>query len=104
MCPVYNTVVLAVPVKQIPKSASSGKPISQPVASEMGKLLISSKPNDAELFVDGAFVGNAPATLQLHSGEHTVRASLSGYKDWTRKITLMPASEANLVATLQKQK
>jgi hypothetical protein len=95
---------LGVPAKQISQDTSSEKHISQPAISEMGRLSISSKPIDAELFVDGAFVGNAPTALQLQSGKHIVRVSLLGYTDWTKEITLMPASEANLVATLQKQK
>ena len=52
--------------------------------------------------MDHAFVGNSPATLKLMPGKHTIRVTMSGYKDWSREMTVLAGSEVNLTATLEK--
>ena len=47
-------------------------------------------------------MGNSPATLKLKAGKHTIRVTISGYKDWSREITVSAGSEVNLTATLDK--
>lgn len=47
---------------------------------------ISSVPDGADIEVDGDFVGNAPSSIQLPVGDHTIAVKKSGYKDWKRKI------------------
>jgi len=37
-----------------------------------------------EVYLDNSLVGNAPATLKLASGKHTVTAKLAGIQDWSR--------------------
>jgi hypothetical protein len=63
---------------------------------------VSSSPDGADIFSDGAFVGNAPATLKLAPGKHTVKVSMAGYKEWSREITTQPGSELRLAAILEK--
>jgi hypothetical protein len=65
-------------------------------------IALVSNPNDAEVNVDGAFVGNAPATLKLKPGKHTIKVTRVGYKDWSRDITALGGSQVNLMATLEK--
>jgi len=48
-------------------------------------------------------MGNAPATLKLSPGKHTIRVALSGFKEWTREITVLAGSELKLAAALEKQ-
>jgi hypothetical protein len=72
------------------------------VAEEKGKILVSSTPDGAEVYVDDAFVGNAPATLQLSSGKHIVRVAQEGYKDWAKEVSVLAGSEVGLKATLEK--
>jgi hypothetical protein len=47
-------------------------------------------------------VGNAPATLKLKPGKHTIKVVMVGYKDWSREITVMQGSQVGLTATLEK--
>jgi hypothetical protein len=61
-----------------------------------------STPAGADVNVDDAFVGNAPATLKLKPGKHTIKITMDGFKDWTRDITAMAGSQVNLTATMQK--
>jgi hypothetical protein len=63
---------------------------------------VSSSPDAAEIYVDDAFAGNAPATLKLSPGKHAIRVTLAAYKAWSREITVQAGSEAHLVASLEK--
>jgi len=65
-------------------------------------IALVSNPDCAEVTIDEAFMGNAPAKLRLKAGKHTIKVSLAGYKDWTREMTVMSGSEVNLAATLEK--
>jgi hypothetical protein len=73
-------------------SSSSGK----------GKVLVSSVPDGADVYVDDSFVGNAPATLNLAAGKHTVKVSQDGYKAWTKDVSVLADSEVSLKASLGK--
>ena len=65
-------------------------------------IALVSTPVGADVSVDDAFVGNAPAKLKLKPGKHTIKVTMAGYKDWSREMTVMPGSEVNLTATLEK--
>jgi hypothetical protein len=65
-------------------------------------IALVSNPDGAEVTIDDAFMGNAPAKLRLKAGKHTIKVSMAGYKDWTREMTVMSGSEVNLAATLEK--
>jgi hypothetical protein len=65
-------------------------------------IAVVSTPVGAEVSVDDAFVGNAPAKLKLKPGKHMIKVTMAGYKDWVREMTVMSGSEVNLTATLGK--
>ncbi len=73
-------------------------PISSPDAAT-GTVSFASIPDGADIYVDGEFMGNSPATLKLKLGNHTVSATMSGYQDWNREITVSGAA-ASLNAKL----
>lgn len=76
---------------------------SAPTQSDLpATISISSSPDSCEIYVDESFSGNAPASLKLPPGKHTIRVSLAGYKTWSRDITVQAGSEMRLVATLEK--
>ena len=85
------------------KAAASKETSTPPKDTATGAIAVTSTPDGADIFVDGAFIGNAPATLKLSPGKHTIRVALSGYKEWTREITVLAGSELKLTATLEKQ-
>lgn len=72
-------------------------------SKDQGTIVVSSSPDGADVTVDDAFVGNAPATLKLSPGKHTIKVTLAGYKPWTREISVLSHSEVKLVATLERQ-
>lgn len=63
-----------------------------------GQLTITSEPDAAEIFIDGKFHGNAPATLKLPAGPHTILLKSSGRPDFTRTLELPKSSKLNLKA------
>jgi hypothetical protein len=103
---------IAVPeAKAVPAEPSMTKPAdgASPAAastassSGKGKVLVSSVPDGADVYVDDNFVGNAPATLNLVAGKHTVKVSQDGYKAWTKDVSVFADSEVTLKASLAKK-
>ncbi len=80
-------------------TASPNAPAGTPAT---GSIEVHSTPEGAEVYVDGAFIGNAPATLKLSPGQHTIRVTQSGFKEWSRDITVQSGSDAHLSASLDK--
>lgn len=74
-----------------------------PPSTEPGTVTVSSTPAGADVMVDGAFVGNAPANLKLPPGRHSVAVTSSGFRPWSRDLTVLAASETNLNAVLEKR-
>ncbi|MBZ5493406.1 MAG: PEGA domain-containing protein [Acidobacteriia bacterium] len=81
-------------------AAAASSSITPAEADAMIALV--STPVGAEVSVDDAFVGNAPAKLRLKPGKHMIKVTMVGYKDWGREMTVMSGSEVNLTATLEK--
>lgn len=67
-----------------------------------GAVNVSSNPAGADVSLDGNFIGNSPASLKLAPGKHTITVKMTGWKDWTREITVQGGSEVQLTATLEK--
>jgi hypothetical protein len=86
--------------------APAAEPPPPPAAPEppTGVVSISSVPYLAEVFVDGESMGYTPAKLKLTPGKHSFRCEKSGYKPWTKDITITAGSELTLDATLPQGK
>lgn len=83
--------------------ATSETKEAQPLADQ-GTVRISSIPDGAEVFADGAFVGNAPTTLKLAKGPHQIRlVGGAGFRVWVREVTVLAGAEMNVNATLEKE-
>jgi serine protease Do len=65
-----------------------------------GTLTVSSDPDGAEVYLDGKFLGNTPATLKLPIGSHTVQLKSLGHADWARSIEILKDSQLNVKAQL----
>lgn len=86
-----------------PTLTKPSAPATPPVNDDKGSVVVNSTPEGAEIYIDDAFVGNAPATLRMSSGKHTVKVSQSGYKAWTRDLSVLAGSEVQLKAALEKE-
>ena len=90
------------PAQPVPAASSAALPAStSPEGIE--SMQVNSNPDGADVYVDGSFVGNAPATLKLKPGKHTITVKQSGYKDWSREVSTEAGAEAHISATLEKQ-
>ena len=79
---------------------TESKPV--PADSAKGTVNVNSNPAGADVLMDGDFVGNSPASLKMAPGKHTITVKLSGFKDWSREITVQAGSEVQLTANLEK--
>lgn len=75
--------------------------ISEP-EKEFGELLLSCNEGNAEINVDGVFVGNAPATLRLKSGIHIIEVNKPGYRLYRKEIRILSGSESSLRVELSR--
>jgi hypothetical protein len=95
---------IAVPdAKGTPAEPTIAKAASAPAADSKGGVMVVSTPEGADVFVDDSFIGNAPATLRLAAGKHTLKVSQSGYKAWIRDLEVMVGSDVQLKASLEKE-
>ena len=88
--------------KELQEKTAETKTASAPPETRNGGVNVSSNPAGADITVDGDFVGNSPASLKLAPGKHTITVKMSGYKDWSREITVQAGSEVQLTASLEK--
>jgi S1-C subfamily serine protease len=75
----------------------------QPAQSDKGRLQVVSSVPDAEVYIDGKFVGNAPSAVPLAAGDHTVEVKASKFTDWKRTVSVTGGSDLNVRAVLQPQ-
>ena len=74
---------------------------SQPAGK--GHVAISADVDGADIYLDGKFVGNAPATFTLPAGSHKVEVKDQGGMTWERNVEVMEDSEVKLTAHLVKK-
>jgi PEGA domain len=70
-------------------------------ASGATELNLSSTPAEAEIGIDGNFVGNTPSSVNVAAGDHTISIRMAGYEPWDRTIHTS-AGKVNLAAMLLK--
>jgi hypothetical protein len=78
------------------------KAAALPSAQDKGTVNVGSNPIGADVSVDGEFVGNTPAVLKISPGKHTLTVKMSGFKEWSRNISVQAGSEVQLTAMLEK--
>lgn len=66
-----------------PAISPANSPATQTLEGN-GTLVVSSDPDGAEVYLDGKFLGNTPATLKLPTGPHTIQLKPPGHTDWER--------------------
>ena len=61
-------------------------------ADAAAQIEIASTPPGADIEIDGKFVGSTPSSVNVSSGEHTVKLTKSGYASWERRVTITSGS------------
>jgi len=85
------------------KQAAQLITVSDKSATPAGsKIAVSSTPANADIALDGSFVGNTPSEIDVTPGDHTLTVSKSGFKPWERKFKATGGS-VNINAELESQ-
>lgn len=85
-------------------AAQTGAAVAPSVAAaaaEVGTVTINADMPDAEVDVDGAFIGNTPSIAKLTAGLHKITVR-SGAHSWSRDLNVQPGASVNVKATLRK--
>ena len=82
---------------QLVTVSNTSAPLS--VASQ---IAVSSTPANADIALDGNFVGNTPSEIDVTPGDHTLTISKSGFKPWERKFKAQGGS-VNIKAELEAE-
>jgi uncharacterized protein len=72
-------------------------------SANTGLVNVKADDDSQEVFVDGGFVGNAPAKLKLVEGSHVIEVKKAGFKDYRKEIKISEGSELTLKVILEKQ-
>jgi hypothetical protein len=85
----------------IPTSTPAGASAGQQLPKE-AKVIVSCAVEGVDVSVDGAFVGNCPATLLLKEGLHTIEVKKEGRGTFKREIRVSAGSEVSIRAELRQ--
>jgi hypothetical protein len=88
------------PASPIQTSAPAGASTA-PLAT--ATLSIASTPAGAEIELDGVFVGSTPEDLPLTAGQHVIKISKKGFKDYQRTLQVLGGGTQRLSAQLEQQ-
>lgn len=84
-------------VETVPASPSPSAP------EQTAEVSITSSVENADVYVDGNFVGNAPLpNYRLPAGTHTIEVRAKGYETWSRQLSVAANATSRVVAQLQK--
>jgi TPR repeat protein len=84
------------------KGPSAGNIGPGGTAAKAGFLNVKADDETYEVYLDGAFVGNAPAKLKLDPGQHLIEVKKQGFKDFKKEIKITEGSELSLRAVLER--
>jgi S1-C subfamily serine protease len=88
---------------EVPDATLTQPPAQSPQAASpegAGTVSVTSDPDGAEIFVGNKFYGNAPATLKLPAGTHSIVLKFPGRADWTRTLEVLKGNKTTLKAVL----
>ena len=75
-------------LKGQPLSPAGGDQAAAAAAPAQASLTIDSTPSNADIEVDGGFVGNTPSTLSLTPGSHQINVKKKGFVTWTKTLNV----------------
>jgi hypothetical protein len=82
-------------------TTSSAPPAKRPAETRVN-VTIESRPDAAEAFVNGKFIGTTPLSARLAPGDHTIEVRHPERASWKRELTVLPESPTRVMALLQK--
>ncbi|MFY9911787.1 MAG: PEGA domain-containing protein [Candidatus Sulfotelmatobacter sp.] len=89
------------PAGRAAETAADATP-AEAASSASAKLSVVSDPSNADIEIDGSFVGDTPSDVEVSGGDHTIVVKKAGFKDWERKLKVSAGSNIHLSAALEK--
>jgi hypothetical protein len=86
-----------------PNDMAPSAAVTPTQGAEFGSVDFVCEPGGAEIYVDGKFVGSAPASLKLEVGSHAVQVKNNGYRVWDHMLQVMKDSQVTIRAKLDPQ-
>jgi hypothetical protein len=77
------------------------EPAPASAASFPSAVSIRSKPDQADLIIDGKYVGSTPSVLQLSPGEHSILIEKAQFTPWKRIISVSAGTAVTVNADLK---
>jgi S1-C subfamily serine protease len=97
----------AAPANAVTPAASSLQMSSLPAvdshAATTATVHVASTPADADIEVDGVFLGSTPADLPLVLGQRTIKVSKKGFKTYQRTIQVLNGGTQRISAVLDPE-
>ena len=84
------------PIETLSSPARGTEPSVATSGQEGFGTIVLTRPEGADILVDGVFLGNIPATLRLTAGTHLVVVRIRGQTDWIRHVTVLKESQVSL--------
>ena len=81
----------------------TGQPAPTPPPST-GTIALVVTPQNATITIDGSVLRGHPSSLSVYTGQHTIQASLSGYKTQKQVTYVMPNTTSLVTINLVKSK
>jgi hypothetical protein len=83
-------------------AANASPETTLPASTNSTYVEITSEPSGAEIYVDGVFNSSTPSKVSLPLGEHSVRVTRPGFKEWEHKIVVDGKSAKTFNAILER--
>jgi hypothetical protein len=88
----------------VASASTEASPSSAP-ASYRGSLVINSRPQGADVFLNGRRAGTTPLVLDdVPVGSRAVRVVLKGHESWSRAFNVVANQRTTVVATLEEER
>ena len=87
----------------VPPPAPTQAGITEKASREKVRCNFTSSPPDADITIDGSYVGNTPSEIGLTTGKHVVVIAKVGFGEWKRELMVASDSVVNVTANLPTQ-
>ncbi|MBA4368032.1 MAG: hypothetical protein C0403_10405 [Desulfobacterium sp.] len=75
--------------------------IDFPLKPDCGTVIVKSDPEDAKWYMDDAYIGNTPGTLEnIPAGKHNIKITKDQYLEWMATSAITPGKSQTITAKL----
>ncbi len=87
--------------RNTPPPSPKNETVAPPPELQKHRITVASLPDNADIEVDGSFVGNTPSGVDLTPGQHKIVVKKNGYTPWERTINIS-GGDVHVTAELEK--